>query len=306
MKQDIVFSNRDCLICGKIGHPKRFFSFYVFGQKIYCVQCRNCGLIYVNPMPILSLDILDDLYSEKLLSDYQRMSSGPDIPMLQITKNAMEKQIREIKKYTPQGKILDVGCGSGWFLKVSIENGYEAFGTEVSKRLCDYVKTQGINIFHGFLEEARFDAKLFDFIHLRHVIEHLPNPDAVFKEAKRILKDDGLVFVQSPNTEILNTNILLHANKFLGGGKLREASIPDPPYHLYGFSLKNITSLLQRTGFRIVKSFIIKGYHKIYWAYDPEWDTISNTKVPIYRRTLSAIKHSLIKGSQFVIFARKS
>jgi len=98
-----------------------------------------------------------------------------------------------------QGRILDIGCGSGLSLSLLKSIGWDVYGVEVNKFACDYAAKMGVNIFCGELEKANFAPEFFDVIKITHVLEHLPSTDLVFAEMKRILKPCGAIYLETPN-----------------------------------------------------------------------------------------------------------
>ena len=77
------------------------------------------------------------------------------------------------------GKLLDVGCGLGYFVrKVSDFSSWQVYGYEISKQAVDFAKTKLKlpNVFCGRVEESGFAKGSFDIITLWDVIEHIPIP----------------------------------------------------------------------------------------------------------------------------------
>ena len=106
--------------------------------------------------------------------------------------------IPEIKKWVsdrPGGKILDVGCGPGWFLS-SLGSEWDRYGVEVSTYASKVARNSGA-IHNGTLEE--YTETGFDVIVMNHVIEHIADPVSVLKKIKNILNDDGVLIIGTPD-----------------------------------------------------------------------------------------------------------
>jgi len=161
------------------------------------VKCANCGLIFIAPVPIN----LQDFYKD----DYYSFSTEPlQLEWLQIFLykiriwTIFNRFLRSIK-IVKGGNLLDIGCGSGAFLKLVKGLGMNVWGVEPGK----FIPQEGINIFHGILEDAKYPDNFFDCITLNHVLEHTENPMNTLQECKRILKEDGMIRIAVPNSTLV-------------------------------------------------------------------------------------------------------
>jgi len=105
----------------------------------------------------------------------------------------------------PRGKILDLGCASGFFLTVAQDKGLDPYGVELS----DYGAQKCIerfgtsHIFHGEVENAQFAAhpsKKFDAVFMTDYIEHVRDPLAVLETAREMLTENGCVVLTTPES----------------------------------------------------------------------------------------------------------
>jgi 2-polyprenyl-3-methyl-5-hydroxy-6-metoxy-1,4-benzoquinol methylase len=112
--------------------------------KINVVRCRKCGLIYKNPR----------YPEEKILSrpeEDERIDDSGSAAKRQM----FERQIVKIESLVGKGRILDVGCGQGDFLKIAMDRGWNAQGIEVSDRQYAAAKKKhGLNVFNGTIKQA--------------------------------------------------------------------------------------------------------------------------------------------------------
>jgi 2-polyprenyl-3-methyl-5-hydroxy-6-metoxy-1,4-benzoquinol methylase len=99
-----------------------------------------------------------------------------------------------------------------------------------------------VNVFTGQLHEAPFEAASFDYIHLNHVIEHLPDPVAVLRLTARLLKPGGLLFVATPNVASFNC---WRSQQFWPHW--------DSPRHLCIFSPETLSRAVRDAGIRVTK-----------------------------------------------------
>ncbi len=227
----------DCNFCG----PNSTEIVQKAENPFRVVKCKTCGLVFTRPQP--DKELIEEHYQEDYYKEWLEKQMKRRIPM-------WKKRLKELLKYKKNGRLLDVGFGSGTFLRLAKENGFEVNGTEISEYACRYVKDHyGIDTFRGDLEEARFPSDSFDVVTLWHALEHLPDPRLTLNEIHRILKKDGLLVVAVPNLNNFITRILYFLAK---GKKLKLFSINAKELHLWHFSPHSLSRLLQETGYGVM------------------------------------------------------
>ncbi|HKZ46827.1 MAG TPA: class I SAM-dependent methyltransferase [Thermodesulfobacteriota bacterium] len=205
------------------------------------VKCNCCGFVYVNPRP--DNETLKRLYlkylPEKILD-----------PLLwdAYMKDVFEKAAKILmRRFPKRGKVLDIGCGYGFFLKQMKAMGWQAYGVDVSETAVLYAKKHGIRTTLGTLDNIKYDANYFDAVTLFYVLEHLPDPLNSIKEVKRILKPNGLLLLRVPHT-----TPIVRILKILG----IKNNLYDPPFHLNDFSPQTVKALLKKGGFSNIRTYI--------------------------------------------------
>lgn len=96
-----------------------------------------------------------------------------------------------------QGKILDVGCGTGHFLS-GVDSSWGRFGVDVS-RYAVLKARKWADVFCGTLKEADFPPAFFDVVSMNYVISHMKNPIAEVHCVRRVLKKDGILILGTPD-----------------------------------------------------------------------------------------------------------
>ena len=147
---------------------------------------------YVSIEPrITSLDnrqnCIDPDGKERDLSDYKEKESY-------ISNN---KYILDFLQTLSPSKILDIGCGSGWILS-ELSSDWVKYGLEPNSKMYNYSPSSG-KIINKKFEKEIFRKDEFDVILNHHVIEHLKNPIIFIEEVKRILKNDGILILGTPD-----------------------------------------------------------------------------------------------------------
>jgi len=161
--------------------------------------------------------------------------------MLWPDKLLREFRGRHILPWRGEGKVLDVGCGSGGNLKNLRDQGWDVYGIEISELAATHARNLvGGQIHTGTLETAPFGHEMFDMIFMSHSLEHLYSPLDALQRVHALLKDDGLLVVSVPNMNSLEA-------KLFGRWWFEW----DPPRHLYHFGKRSLTALFERTGFKV-------------------------------------------------------
>jgi SAM-dependent methyltransferase len=217
-----------CLICRETG----FREFLSQGDFSY-LRCERCGLVYLHPQP--DFGCLRDLYAghARCAVDTGIDPTGEEI----IYRNRFAGELDRIEKLRVPGRILDIGSAWGFFLAVAGERGWKTWGVELSHEASGYARSRfGLDVFTGKLAEARLPESHFDTVTLWHVLEHIPDPRAELAEIRRILRNDGLLVVSVPTP-----------------WSAPDYSSDAIPLHLFYFDQATLTTLVQRTGFRVLQ-----------------------------------------------------
>jgi len=141
------------------------------------------------------------------------------------------------------GKMLDLGCGSGWFIAAMRDKGWETYGVEISREAAELGRAAaGLNIFSGTLEEAKFPSEFFDYVRANHSFEHIARPGETLDEIHRILQSRGKLLIGVPNIDSLNARVFRQYWWYLGA-----------PVHPFNYSVATLSALLRKHNFRIEK-----------------------------------------------------
>src|SRR5437762_1155547 len=154
------------------------------------VRCLHCNLVYVNPR--LRPDVVVDSYAAAEDEIYVGAANGRE--------QTFRRCVSLIEGYSPKGKILDVGCAAGFFVKAASDAGWDAIGVEPCRWLADYGASQlGAKIVPATLAEANFPDASFDVVTMWDVLEHVPDPVGDLVEVFRILRPGGLLVINYPD-----------------------------------------------------------------------------------------------------------
>jgi len=221
-------------------------------QKIYTrtadsiFKCEKCKSLFSNPQ--YSFEELDVLYKENYWESDTSMGSY-QIEEHRRNKLIYHKMLNNIKKryYSKfplntsiPPKLLDFGCGPGYFLYESKKYGFEPLGIELSIPALDFARKQyDLNVIEGSEKElANFPDNYFDIITCWSVLEHLSNPRKLLSEFNRVLKPGGFLCVSIPN-------INCYEHKLKKGNWYNIQN----PAHVVFLQEHSLKQLLKETGF---------------------------------------------------------
>ena len=222
----------------------------------WVVRCQVCGLGRVDPLPQeADLEALyDEAYFTTGTYTGAAHTGGMDGHLtLYDRPGGREASLRyqghlvaQLERFWPQprGRLLDVGCGAGYFLDAARAAGWEVQGVELSPAAARVGRERlRLDIFQGTLAEAAFADVQFDVVTLFEVVEHLRDPGEVLTEVARILKPGGVVAVQVPNDQHAYRN-------WVSGARNRWWVIP--PLHLFYFTEPTLKRWLEDLGLEVL------------------------------------------------------
>lgn len=209
-------------------------------------RCSSCGLGFLTPRP--SKEEIQALYDQEYCEEYFVEGGKPGTAEFKKRIGLESSRIRFFRGLRKTGRVLDIGCGYGYFLAACREKGYEVHGIEFSGwALKHATEVLGIPVSVGNVSDIDLPENSFDVITMWHALEHVPEPDRVVRHVKRWLKKDGLFIVDVPNHE--GTDAKMQWEDWVGWSL---------PYHYYHFTLGTLTELLKQCGLTVIKS---KDYH---------------------------------------------
>jgi 2-polyprenyl-3-methyl-5-hydroxy-6-metoxy-1,4-benzoquinol methylase len=197
-------NNTHCPVC-KNPEPAFYFN-YNATQSIY--KCSQCTLQFLYPQ----LDEVDltKLYSENYYLAWGLKGDAENESIKHMKISTFNLRLDLIAQFKKTGKILDVGCATGYFLEAAKAKAYEPYGVEFSDYSASLAKNKfgGKNIFKGTLEQCEFEKGTFDVIAMSDLIEHVRNPIETLSKAHQLLNTDGIVMIMTPDTGSLSYKLM--------------------------------------------------------------------------------------------------
>jgi len=221
-------------------------------------RCTSCNFIFQHPLPTTEqigsfypneYEVYEEQSRLKKVSGLRKSILKKYYGYSHLNTNTFNDFICFIPKqfnnnfevhFCANGKVLDVGCGNGRYLDGMKKLGWQVKGVEFNEGAVRVCNLSGLDVHHGDLFSANFDANSFDVINVSHVVEHVPNPKEFFAELSRVLKKNGTLIIKTPNSEALGRR-LFNTNWYAN----------DVPRHIYLFSEKNFNVLANASSLKV-------------------------------------------------------
>jgi 2-polyprenyl-3-methyl-5-hydroxy-6-metoxy-1,4-benzoquinol methylase len=226
----------NCILCRS---AERDLLFRQGDWRVY--RCGGCGLGFLDPRP--DADELSALYRSDYFQSHYDAGLKADSPEMKRRLSQETHRIRFFRGRKRQGRLLDIGCGMGYFLLACRRRGYQVEGMDISADSAAYVRSElGIPVAVGVIDQIDYPAASFDVITMWHFLEHAREPAEYLKKARQWLKPDGILVVDVPNYR--GTDAQKQWDHWTGWSL---------PYHFYHFTPETLERFLTKEGFRTLR-----------------------------------------------------
>ena len=216
---------------------------YTVSEELYDVKInRTYDMLVTFPVP----KNLEEYYkSDNYISHTDSKKSFFD-KIYQFVKNVtLQKKLDLINSFGSENNtILDVGAGTGDFLKTCLQKKWNVFGIEPNQQAREVAKEKGI-VLHNDL--GAYSNKKFDIITLWHVLEHVENLSEFISQLDNLLSENGKLIVAVPNYKSDDAN---YYKEFWAAF--------DVPRHLWHFSQQSISKIFKAENFVVEKTLPMK------------------------------------------------
>lgn len=204
-------------------------------DKYDIFECDNCKVQFVKQ--ILTNEEIKKYYS-KIKKTTDHTYADENIENLNYYYFKLKDKIEKL--CPKKGKILDIGCSSGYFLDVM--DGWECFGVEISTKYAKIAQEKyGCNIFEGSIEDYENQEEFFDVITMQDSFDHMLNPLKVIQKCKKLLKHKGFLVIKAHNVNCLYAKL---------SGSNFYAFVP--PEHLFYYDKDSISYILNNNDFKML------------------------------------------------------
>ena len=261
-----------CPICGEA--DRRLLHDGLTDKVFFCApgqwslyQCPTCGTAYLDPRPTpatIAIAYRDYFthedghdapkggftrFKRRLRNDYLSARYNTNLQpawkvgrwityLLPQKRKQIDESVRHLPATGKPGVLVDIGCGNGQFLGAAMQLGWEAWGIDLDPKAVKTAQKTGATVIQGVFPDTGLPSAHFDIVTLSHVIEHVHDPLAALREAFRVLKPGGYLWLATPNMGSFG-----HA-RF--GADWRGL---EPPRHLVLFNNNSLEKALDGAGF---------------------------------------------------------
>lgn len=209
-------------------------------ESFQVVACASCGFTFTNPRPFA--DELDRYYESDDYISHSNRSTGLKEQLYQLARRrAIKGKHNLIAHYHPNGRVLDIGCGTGQFLAYLASRGYLVQGVEPSTTAREHaIREHALGVVPALT--AITPQENFQVVTMWHVLEHIPDLRATFKRLYALLAKGGLLVIAVPDRESWDAH---HYGT--------DWAAWDVPRHLSHFRRDDLRTLLHEHGFELLE-----------------------------------------------------
>jgi 2-polyprenyl-3-methyl-5-hydroxy-6-metoxy-1,4-benzoquinol methylase len=291
---------KPCVLCGgSVGKP------IWREQEVDILRCGGCGLIYTD----LQGDLAETFWKEPRPEKLDREDFYWDTARAPVYDEVLDLLGPPAGLGGPEGaRMLDVGCGKGFFLKRAADRGWKVYGLELSPHAFRFARErlglQGVS--QGRFENADFPAGTFQVITLWDVIEHLPDPGPMLVKAADLLGDEGVLFIQTPNIGFHLP--YAHAKRLLAlTSRFRRSRkhLLEAKHHLVQFSQETLTRMLGRAGFREVAFHVLRPIESVAGSRSARLASLKRAYAHLAAAVFDASRGRILIANTLHVFATR-
>lgn len=186
---------RACPICQT---PDPNFEISLNGKDFF--QCKKCKFVYSAETAASELNVVNNKSWEAQEKNRRAIE---------------EKRVELIRTLKSDGRLLDIGCGRGFFIKSAVRYGYKVEGLEsihlAAKEASEYLDA----VIHvSDIQNSLTIEENFDIITMWETLEYFTDPLEALKNVKTLLKPDGILLAETLNNKILKHSDILESMPF--------------------------------------------------------------------------------------------
>lgn len=258
MKNNEQIAEPRCPLCFSQASEIFFYPPTTFNQKIFnYYECKQCNCAYIHPFPGKSdLDLIygeeDHAYLKKTGENEMHIHNF-EIPLY----NHQRYQIDFFSKYNyslTAKNLLDIGCGSGFYMSYARQSGLEVTGIEYNEEFTALLrKKTGLSVFSFDEFEKNNNGKKFDLIHFGHILEHLSAPHEMLEWVKKYTHENSIIIIDGP----LEKNTCLSNFVISTGSKIRKNKMNFyAPQHISFTDYDSQLRFFEKCGLKKINYFV--------------------------------------------------
>lgn len=236
-----------CPLCksGLFLNLKEITDHAISREQFLLCKCSQCQLVFTNPRP--AKESINKYYqSEDYISHRDQSNNLTNFLYKNVRKYTIRQKLGWLKENNlKKGNLLDIGCGTGYFLQAAAKDGWKAIGLEPDNTARNRALQKRLPIVSDISELPK--KKLYQCITMFHVLEHIHQLRKTGKKLYEILKSDGTLFIAVPNYNSYDSQY--YAEYWAG---------LDVPRHLYHFTQETIHFFANAHNFKVTNTIPMK------------------------------------------------
>jgi 2-polyprenyl-3-methyl-5-hydroxy-6-metoxy-1,4-benzoquinol methylase len=247
-----------CPLCGET--KSKLLERFGYQHRYSYRRCSSCSLAFQSPRPVYDNEFVETAYEVYSTDTNRHWKNGQLTEKGKTVYAEYKYTLEEIEDLVGQsGRLLEIGCNTGFFLKVAKDEGWEPVGVEISKTMAEIAHRQfEVETKAGDWVVQQYD-KGFDAVYCSHVIEHIPDPSSWMKRFREVLNPGGILCLSVPNMNSID-RVFKRFLKRVGLKKDRWHAWRTPD-HLYEPCEKSMRKFFEKEGFQVVRTY----------SYPSEW-----------------------------------
>ncbi len=233
------------------------YEYQTSDQTFSFRKCLCCGHEYLNPRPCGNY--IHMAYPPNYYTLEGRHTANQSRLISFLKKKVTGRRLNHIKEQLNVGSVFEVGCGDGSLLidlKLNCPDltvsGIDFQFSQETETLC---RDTDVELHQGNIETFDFEGNQYDLIILNQLIEHVLDPLSVIKKLIKALKSGGYISIETPEKKGFDRSLFY--DSYWGGYYF--------PRHLHLFGRESLTSLLERNGMTVIKSYSLVA--PVIWAF---------------------------------------
>ncbi len=210
------------------------------------LTCDSCKLVYTTPRP--SLETIGNYYKSEDYVSHSSTKKGLVNSVYNKVRNyTLNQKVKLVKRLVTGRDLLDVGAGTGHFLKRAQDNGFSVLGLEPDEDARKVAREQNNVNLQTLDSLSTLTPSSYDCVTMWHVLEHVYNLQEDTKQIASLIKEKGVWIIAVPNHTSFDGT---HYGSFWAAY--------DVPRHLYHFSPATIVPFIEQLGFKLEEQLPMK------------------------------------------------
>lgn len=237
-----MIERKNCLVCNsnEVESFLKCKDHFVSGETFEIAKCKTCGFKYTDSIP--EPEKMAPYYQSEEYISHSNTQKGLINKLYHTVRDIMlKRKAKLISGLTGGKKLLDIGCGTGYFPYYMKKQGYDSYGMELDEKAREFAAENfGLKVESP---EALLNGKHtgeYNIITLWHVMEHLHDPARYMKWIKDSLENEGVLIIALPNCSSYDAKTY---KEFWAAY--------DVPRHLWHFEPSTFEKYIAQFGFKL-------------------------------------------------------